>query len=97
MPPLLDCVGKTALEMLNQFILVWAKEGWGEELTTLESHLHIDRPRGQVQVALKNKLIQNAGDQRRQTGMHRMRKRYYGLWYRRWYRSVYTIPHPGIL
>ena len=63
-------IGEVPIEALQSlytklYDLKLQQEGWGEELTTLESHLHVNRSTGQVQVALKDKLIQNAGDQRR--------------------------------
>ena len=63
-------IGEVPIEALQSlytklYDLKLQQEGWGEALTTLESHLHIDRSTGRVQVALKNKLVQNAGDQRR--------------------------------
>ena len=63
-------IGTVPIEALRSlytqlYDLQLQQEGWGEELTTLESHLHIDRSTGRVQMALKNKLTQNAEDQRR--------------------------------
>ena len=45
--------------------LTLQEEGWGPDLTTLESNLHMNACTGQVTVSLKNKLRQYHGDQRR--------------------------------
>ena len=44
--------------------LTLQEEGWGPDLTTLESNLHMNACTGQVTVSLKNKLRQYHGDQR---------------------------------
>ena len=61
-------VGPVPIEALQAlytklFRLTLQQEGWGVELTTPELHLQIDPD--MVSVSLKNKLSQNAGDQRR--------------------------------
>ena len=98
-------IGQVPTEALQSlytklYVLKLQRENRGEELTTLESDLGIDKSTGKVQVGLKKRLLQNARDQ------HRALVRYL-YWYApnarsvlrsltlRWYRNTCTTPHHG--